>query len=722
MTSHRPLLPSRTTNQSIVTDLCCRCGGYVVEASEGLCLAAFRHAAAALVWALCSREALAGHNWSSEVRRWYRFATTNALHGTTRSGRGPRPRTGVHVGGVNVEVNAATGRMTYRGKVMNRTSRIAHKAASEQPCLIFHQIVCSKEAWDAVEASIASAICEIQQEEGERRAAAARAASCSSSSSSSASQDDCVDAADALTTLGVSTGGAHAGGGSAMASARGLLASVTSVIRGSGSRGDSGAASALSPPPSSRGMVKGLLASLAQHHGEAVASPAKPGSPPVSGRDRNDRARTLTGTPATQPSVVSSSGMAGRRSTSAKHLSPVAVAAAAAAALGRRVVSFSIRNAEGAGDSAAANNEHAQAAVGPRVKSSTSASSAQAMQRAQAATPTDGAGPELSGQVVHTPLMSPLTVAEPVLVGVAAVAAAAPATIPQAAVYNSGLVSDTSSDGGDETRTEDVTAPAPPQIPEKPPPPPEWQALCRLVGPKVDLPPCKRLAGRFLGKFSLKGVREEMRLFEVFWLDTEEGGNSPRDAGEGSVGDDGGRRGSSLYGGRGSGGTSVMGMLPPETPLQGQRASEHAGFEAAAAAAAAAMRSFPSREAAAPAAGEPASRLAAATGIGYGTDYTGGDGVEQQKSPDGDNRHGVPVAALPPGRSGRSDWGATDTGGSMGDNYGVSSGAGDGQGRDAGRGPRSFSYWRVAARRGSGGGAPAVGSRASTRTPPGTDA
>ncbi len=103
-----------------------------MEASEGLCLAAFRHAAAALVWALAAREALSNHPWSVEVRRWYRFAVANSSYATSRGARGPRPRTGVHVGGVNVEINAATGRMTYRGKVMNRTSRIAHKAASEQ--------------------------------------------------------------------------------------------------------------------------------------------------------------------------------------------------------------------------------------------------------------------------------------------------------------------------------------------------------------------------------------------------------------------------------------------------------------------------------------------------------------------------------------------------------------------------------------------------------------
>ncbi len=125
-------------HQNIAINLCCKAGGYVVEASEGLCLAAFRHPAAALVWALASNSALAAHTWGHEVRRWYRFATASQTQhgqaaGSSRAaGRGPRPRTGVHVGVVHAEVNAVTGRMSYRGKVMNRTSRIAHKASSGQ--------------------------------------------------------------------------------------------------------------------------------------------------------------------------------------------------------------------------------------------------------------------------------------------------------------------------------------------------------------------------------------------------------------------------------------------------------------------------------------------------------------------------------------------------------------------------------------------------------------
>eukprot|EP00198_Chlamydomonas_reinhardtii_P005062 XP_001694398.1 predicted protein [Chlamydomonas reinhardtii] len=114
--------------KAIVTELCSRCGGYVVEASEGLCLAAFKHAAAALVWALSSREALAEHVWSPEH-------TTSAPYRGLASAFGVAPTTHIRHPrhpSVNVEVNAATGRMTYRGKVMNRTSRIAHKAASEQ--------------------------------------------------------------------------------------------------------------------------------------------------------------------------------------------------------------------------------------------------------------------------------------------------------------------------------------------------------------------------------------------------------------------------------------------------------------------------------------------------------------------------------------------------------------------------------------------------------------
>lgn len=45
--------------QSIVTRECCQAGGYVVEATDGLCLAAFVEPAAAAIWALSCKKVCA---------------------------------------------------------------------------------------------------------------------------------------------------------------------------------------------------------------------------------------------------------------------------------------------------------------------------------------------------------------------------------------------------------------------------------------------------------------------------------------------------------------------------------------------------------------------------------------------------------------------------------------------------------------------------------------
>lgn len=46
--------------------------------------------------------------------------------------RGPRIRAGMHVGRVEVAVNIRTGRLAFRGRVMNRAARIASKAQDGQ--------------------------------------------------------------------------------------------------------------------------------------------------------------------------------------------------------------------------------------------------------------------------------------------------------------------------------------------------------------------------------------------------------------------------------------------------------------------------------------------------------------------------------------------------------------------------------------------------------------
>lgn len=54
--------------------------------------------------------------------------------------RGLRLKTGMDVGHTKAEVNATTGRLAYRGRVMNRASRIAGAASTGQ-------VLCSHEVW-----------------------------------------------------------------------------------------------------------------------------------------------------------------------------------------------------------------------------------------------------------------------------------------------------------------------------------------------------------------------------------------------------------------------------------------------------------------------------------------------------------------------------------------------------------------------------------------------
>lgn len=58
--------------------------------------------------------------------------------------RGPRLKTGVDTGQVLGEVHAMTGRMTYRGKVMNRAARIASTASTGQ-------VLCSADSWELMQ-------------------------------------------------------------------------------------------------------------------------------------------------------------------------------------------------------------------------------------------------------------------------------------------------------------------------------------------------------------------------------------------------------------------------------------------------------------------------------------------------------------------------------------------------------------------------------------------
>ncbi len=64
--------------------------------------------------------------------------------------RGPRLRVGLHVGEVSCDVHSSTGRLSYRGRVMNRAARIAYKARDGQ-------VLCSRAAWSVIEAQLPAA-------------------------------------------------------------------------------------------------------------------------------------------------------------------------------------------------------------------------------------------------------------------------------------------------------------------------------------------------------------------------------------------------------------------------------------------------------------------------------------------------------------------------------------------------------------------------------------
>ncbi|KAG2447205.1 hypothetical protein HYH02_007946 [Chlamydomonas schloesseri] len=171
--------------------------GYVVELVDGLCLAAFRSSADALLWALrCGKQLLAAP-WSDELLEhelceevslplhgeWGaaaggaggggaggaggltegRLASGSGPSGTGGGGgggggtphfglsratairfktlmRGLRLKVGMDTGFVADSINATTGRMAYRGRPMNRAARIASKALAGQ-------VHCSAAVW-----------------------------------------------------------------------------------------------------------------------------------------------------------------------------------------------------------------------------------------------------------------------------------------------------------------------------------------------------------------------------------------------------------------------------------------------------------------------------------------------------------------------------------------------------------------------------------------------
>ncbi|GLI68041.1 hypothetical protein VaNZ11_012364 [Volvox africanus] len=128
-------------------------GGYLVEHVEGFMLTAFHSPADAILWGLRMQELMLKENWPEELLA-HELCEEVTVTVPVRGGdvtsatvfRGPRLKTGIDIGHVLARLHTMTGRMTYRGKVMNRAARISAAASSGQ-------VLCSSEAWESCTAS-----------------------------------------------------------------------------------------------------------------------------------------------------------------------------------------------------------------------------------------------------------------------------------------------------------------------------------------------------------------------------------------------------------------------------------------------------------------------------------------------------------------------------------------------------------------------------------------
>ncbi|GIL62432.1 hypothetical protein Vafri_16661 [Volvox africanus] len=130
------------------------CSGYIVEASGGLLLASFSHPGQAVRCCLALLDAMPRLPWPAallenalcEELAVARLDSTGAV---TREVlfRGLRLKAGLDYGAVHATINSATGRVSYRGRVMNRASRIASSASSGQ-------VLCSRDLYDAAAALV----------------------------------------------------------------------------------------------------------------------------------------------------------------------------------------------------------------------------------------------------------------------------------------------------------------------------------------------------------------------------------------------------------------------------------------------------------------------------------------------------------------------------------------------------------------------------------------
>ncbi|GFR48856.1 hypothetical protein Agub_g10810 [Astrephomene gubernaculifera] len=128
-------------------------GGYLVEHVEGFMLTAFHSPADAILWGLRMQELMLKEDWPEELLA-HELCEEVTVTVPVRGGdvtsatvfRGPRLKTGIDIGQVLARLHTMTGRMTYRGKVMNRAARISAAASSGQ-------VLCSAEAWESCTAS-----------------------------------------------------------------------------------------------------------------------------------------------------------------------------------------------------------------------------------------------------------------------------------------------------------------------------------------------------------------------------------------------------------------------------------------------------------------------------------------------------------------------------------------------------------------------------------------
>eukprot|EP00198_Chlamydomonas_reinhardtii_P006624 XP_001695960.1 predicted protein [Chlamydomonas reinhardtii] len=128
-------------------------GGYLVEHVEGFMLTAFHSPADAILWGLRMQELMLKEDWPDELLS-HELCEEVTVTVPVRGGevtsatvfRGPRLKTGIDIGQVLARLHTMTGRMTYRGKVMNRAARISAAASSGQ-------VLCSAEAWESCTAN-----------------------------------------------------------------------------------------------------------------------------------------------------------------------------------------------------------------------------------------------------------------------------------------------------------------------------------------------------------------------------------------------------------------------------------------------------------------------------------------------------------------------------------------------------------------------------------------